>query len=212
MSNYWGNILFKRLLMDETLRAKLDSKINELMSVITEEKIRSMAAVYAPVIMKYSTVYPDSRYMPLTPEKYEELLSIMPKEVQLNYEMYKESLNTPMPFYISTPVVKDEKTKFGWEAAYDFDAEDVYYTLEVARDYDFAEPLIKAENLFVIEYEYDGTLEPGQYFMKVTAKNESGYEQTAFDYYSPRGNVHVYGVKCFYVLEDGSIWEDVHYE
>lgn len=212
VSNYWGNILFRRLLMDETLRAKLDAKINELMSVITEDKIRSMAAVYAPVIMKYSTVYPDSRYMPLTPREYEEFLSIMPKEVQLNYEMYKESLNTPMPFYIATPVVKDEKTKFGWEPAYDFDAEDVYYTLEVARDYDFAEPLIKAENLFVIEYEYDGTLEPGQYFMRVTAKNESGYEQTAFDYYSPRGNVHVYGVKCFYVLEDGSIWEDVHYE
>ena len=150
--------------------------------------------------------------MPLTPEEYEEFLQIMVHEPDLNYEMYKESLNTPMPFYITTPVVKDGKVRFGWEAAYDFDAEDVYYTLEVARDYSFEEPVIKAENLFVIEYEYDGMLEPGQYFVRVTAKNESGYEQTAFDYYSAGGSRHIYGVKCFFVLEDGSIWEDVYEE
>lgn len=212
VSNYWGNVLFRRILMDETLRGKLDDKINEFRSIITEDKLKSMIKLYSPIVKQYSQVSPDSTYMPLTPEEYEEFLQVMVHEPDLNYEMYKESLNTPMPFYITTPVVKDGKVRFGWEAAYDFDAEDVYYTLEVARDYSFEEPIIKAENLFVIEYEYDGMLEPGQYFVRVTAKNESGYEQTAFDYYSAGGSRHIYGVKCFFVLEDGSIWEDIYEE
>lgn len=212
VSNYWGNILFRRILMDEALRGKLDSKINELRAVITEEKLQDMIDIYSPVTKKYAGVYPDSRFMQLTPERYDEFLKLMIKEVDINYVIYEESLNMPMPFFISTPLQSAEGVRFGWDAAYDFDAEDVYYTLEVARDYDFTEPVIKAENLFVIEYDYAGVLEPGQYFMRVTAKNESGYEQTAFDYYSSGGDERVYGVKCFFVLEDGSIWEDVYEE
>lgn len=210
VSNYWGNILFRRILMDETLREKLDGKINEFKAVITEEKLKNMIKSYSTIVKQYTQTYPDLRYMPLTGEEYEEFLEVMVHEVEMNYELYKESLNTPMPFYISTPVVKDGMMKFGWETAYDFDAEDVYYTLEVARDYSFTEPVIKAEKLFVVEYDYNGVLEPGQYFMRVKAENESGYEQTAFDYYSSGDSRRIYGVKCFFVLEDGSIWEDIY--
>lgn len=196
--------------MDETLREKLDGKINEFKAVITEEKLKNMIKSYSTIVKQYTQTHPDLRYMPLTGEEYEEFLEAMVHEVEMNYELYKESLNTPMPFYISTPVVKDGMMKFGWETAYDFDAEDVYYTLEVARDYSFMEPVIKAEKLFVVEYDYNGVLEPGQYFMRVKAENESGYEQTAFDYYSSGDSRRIYGVKCFFVLEDGSIWEDIY--
>ena len=52
---------------------------------------------------------------------------------------------------------------------------------------------------------------PGQYFVKVKSKNASGHEQSAFDYYvTEDGKVH--GVKCFYILEDGSIEEDMYEE
>lgn len=51
----------------------------------------------------------------------------------------------------------------------------------------------------------------GQYFIRVTAKNESGKTQTAFDYYYTDDG-KVYGTKCFYVLEDGSIEEDTENE
>ena len=55
------------------------------------------------------------------------------------------------------------------------------------------------------------TLPAGQYFIRVTAQNESGYSQTAFDYYVTDIGKH-YGVKCFYVLEDGTVEEDVYEE
>lgn len=54
-------------------------------------------------------------------------------------------------------------------------------------------------------------LEPGQYFMRVRAKNKSGYWQTAFDSYIATSG-KVYGTKCFYVTKDKKIVEDVYVE
>jgi spore coat protein H len=54
-------------------------------------------------------------------------------------------------------------------------------------------------------------LPAGQYFMRVTAQNESGMTQTAFDYYVVETG-KIYGVKCFYVDEEGRILEDVYVE
>lgn len=88
----------------------------------------------------------------------------------------------------------------------------VYYTVEISDDYSFENPVVKAENLYVTEYTTDVLLEPGQYFIKVMARNESGMEQSAFDYYLSNRNGRIYGVKCFYVMPDGSIEEDIYEE
>ena len=50
-------------------------------------------------------------------------------------------------------------------------------------------------------------LEPGKYYIRVKATNESGREQYAFDTYMAEEGKQ-YGIKCFYYLEDGSIVED----
>lgn len=47
--------------------------------------------------------------------------------------------------------------------------------------------------------------------MRVMAENSDGYTQYAFDYYI-LSNGKVYGTKCFYVDEKGSILEDVYVE
>ena len=39
ISNYWGNVLFRRVLMDNELRAGLDEKIEEYRNIITREKL-----------------------------------------------------------------------------------------------------------------------------------------------------------------------------
>lgn len=54
-------------------------------------------------------------------------------------------------------------------------------------------------------------LPAGQYYVKVVATNKSGYSQVAFDYYNGSKGT-VYGVKCFFVLEDGRIVEDTQIE
>ena len=115
-----------------------------------------------------------------------------------------------MPFFIATPVSEDGQFVYQWEAAYDFNAENITYTCELAMDYTFANPLIRQEGVVIPEIRGDA-LPAGQYFIRVTAKNESGREQYAFDYYVIESG-KVYGTKCFYVGEDGTIVEDVYVE
>ena len=54
-------------------------------------------------------------------------------------------------------------------------------------------------------------LPAGQYFMRVTATNESGEKQYAFDYYRLELG-KVYGTKSFYVDKNGKIAEDTYVE
>ena len=56
-----------------------------------------------------------------------------PFRVEQNYELYKESLEKPMPFYIGKPVIKGNILKFNWDASYDFDAETITYTVETGK-------------------------------------------------------------------------------
>ena len=99
---------------------------------------------------------------------------------------------------------------FLWDNAYDFNSENILYTFELAQDYTYKEPLYKEEEIVLPEIVLD-LLPPGQYFIRIKAKNESGFMQQAFDsYVTDKGKV--YGTKCFYVLEDGSIMEDIYDE
>lgn len=212
ISNYWGNVLFQRIFKSEVLRAELESKMEEYRSIITSEKLSSMIAVYAPVVENYAFTLPDSENMPVTQSEYAKLLTELPEEVERNYAHYEESLKEPMPFFIGVPETDGKTTSFVWDNAYDFNEENILYTFELAADYSFAQPLVYEENIFLPEFTYEGVLPAGQYFMRVRAKNESGRQQGAFDYYVNADSAKIYGTKSFFVSEDGSIWEDAYEE
>ena len=115
-----------------------------------------------------------------------------------------------MPFYIGNPQAKGDGYVVEWESSYDFNGEDITYTFELAREYGFKETIVK-ESGFAIPTMQLPKLPEGQYFMRVTAKNESGETQTAFDYYLLELG-KIYGTKSFYVDKDGKIVEDVYVE
>lgn len=210
VSNYWGNVLFQRVLRSPKYREKLDEKIEEYHSFLNEEMLAKRIEKYANVVWPYRNKLPDILTTKVTNDDFLKICEAMPKEVEQNYKAYKKSMNCPMPFYIGAPFRKNGVNVMSWDVAYDFDNEDITYEVLVGRDYTFQNPIIHKENQIIPEIEF-GNLEPGQYFIKVIAKNESGYEQMAFDYY--RGeNGKVYGTKCFYVLEDGTMREDTYEE
>ena len=128
VSNYWGNILFQRCLKSDAFREKLDQVIEELRRYLSEERLEEMVEQYAGVVQPYVEKMPDQLNEPLTPEEYEQVKAGLPKEVEQNYEMYRESLEKPMPFYIGRPVTENGKLKINWDASYDFDAEDITYS------------------------------------------------------------------------------------
>ncbi len=212
ISNYWGNVLFQRIFKSDTLRSDLNEKIEEYRGILTEDLLSEKANQYAEVVKQYAYSFPDLQYMPITQAQYADMLNYLPSEVERNYQLYLESLVSPMPFFIGLPQKQETGLKFNWNSSYDFGEETITYTIEIDDDYSFSDPILREEGLFVPEYDYSETLPAGQYFVRVKATNESGYEQYAFDYYVTSESVKKYGVLCFYVLEDGTIVEDTYEE
>jgi len=210
ISNYWGNILFQRCLKSDAFREKLDQVIEELRRYLSEERLEEMVEQYAGVVQPYVEKMPDQLNEPLTPEEYEQVKAGLPKEVEQNYEMYRESLEKPMPFYIGRPVTENGKLKINWDASYDFDAEDITYSVEIARDYQFTQVIYKEEQTLISEILVD-IPDPGQYFVRIRATNESGKTQDAFDYYVTSTGKQ-YGMICFYINEDHTVGVDAYEE
>lgn len=211
ITNYWGNILFQRCLKSTSFRAELDAAIHQLMeNQLNPTRIAEKAQGYASLVKPYVYSMPDVLHAQLTSEQYDEIVAAVPQEVTLSYQLYQESLQKPMPFYIGVPYLENGRLVLGWDAAFDLDAQDITYSVELARDCAYQDVIYHAENVLIPEAFVD-PLPAGQYFLRVRATNADGYTQDAFDYYVVDSG-KVYSTKCFYVLEDGSIVEDVNVE
>ena len=210
ISNYWGNVLFQRCLQSEEFREELDAAIQDLRSYLSVERISGMIEKYRTVTQKYLYQMPDQMNAPLPEAQYDTVAAAIPSEVEQNYELYKESLEKPMPFYIGVPVIEGNTLKLNWDASYDFDAETITYTVELAKDYQFNEIVFRQDNIQIPEAE---TTVPsdGQYFVRVRATNESGKTQDAFDYYVTDDGKN-YGMKCFYITGGQNVEEDIYEE
>lgn len=210
VSNYWGNVLFKRCLMSEEYRKELDDAMEDLRKLLTPELVDSYAKEYAELLKPYVYSSRDLIYAPLTKTEYDAVVNGINDEITDNYNRYKESLKKPMPFYIGVPQATDNGYKVEWEASYDFKGEDITYTFELSNDLNFGTVISKQTDLSIPMASFD-KLPEGQYFMRVAAYNESGVMQYAFDYYRLELG-KVYGTKCFYVDGTGNITEDVYVE
>ena len=210
ISNYWGNVLFQRCLKSRSFREKLNDAILELREYLNKDMLISKIESYKNVLKPYLYSMPDAEYEPLTSEQYDQIAASLPDEIEKNYKLYLESLETPMPFYIGVPTIDGNKLKFNWDVSYDLDAEDITYSVEVARDYLFQDVIYHNTTLTVPETEMD-LPEAGQYFVRIRATNTSGKTQDAFDYYVTDEGKH-YGMKCFYITEDSTVEEDNYEE
>lgn len=191
------------------LDTALDTAILDLKDYLSEERLTEMVEKYSAVVKPYLERMPDSMYSELTTEDYDTVAEAIPGEIDQNYRLYLESLEKPMPFFIGPVQEEDGKLMIYWDVSYDFDAENIMYTVEVTKDYTFQDVMYK-EKQELPEVSLDMP-DAGQYFVRVRAENESEKTQDAFDYYvSDEGKW--YGIKCFYVLPDGTIGEDEYEE
>jgi len=210
VSNYWGNVLFRRCLQTQSYRDMLDAAMKELYAYMNETRIQSMLEHYRGVTETYVWQMPDRMYVPITHAEYEEVLKSIWPEIEENYNYYWESYRKPMPFYIGIPQAANGQLHLNWDPSYNFKVEEIYYTVELAKDYLFNTVFFRQEDLILPELTMY-TLPAGQYFLRVRATNASGYTQDAFDYYVTEAGKH-YGMICFYVQPDGSIAEDTYEE
>lgn len=206
VSNYWGSVLHRRVLKSPELRKKLDDKIQEIRALITESTVAAKVREYQKVTQPYLYAMPDAMYEVYDAKRYERVLNTLGQEVEINYQMYLTSLERPLPFFLDAITVEKDAVRFQWDVSFDFDDEALSYTFELAKEYTFKTTLYKQENLKLPQAQ-TGRLAPGQYFMRVSVRNASGQTQTAQEYYEDQNGVRHYGVRCFYILPDGTLGE-----
>lgn len=211
VSNYWGNVLFSRVLKSAYYRELLDQKIDEYRGFLTTERIQNLCNEYEQCIRPYVLDLPDIAGLPVTVDQREYIIKTLPLEIEKNYQAYRESLRKPQPFFIGTPTVIDGGITVTWDPSFTFDNQDVTYFVELSRSSDFSDVIFKADDLYTLQINIPVYLETGAYFIRVKCKNESGYEQCAFDTYV-NDDEKIYGTLCFYVLDDGSIQGDIYEE
>ena len=210
ISNYWGNVLFRRCLQTASYREALDTAVQELHDYLNADRIEEMTAHYRTITEQYIWQMPDMEHLPLTRTQYDMVAKALPEEIEENYQQYPEGYHYPMPFYIGTPSLQNGVLQLSWDSSYDFNAEDISYTVELARDYQFRQMVYREEHV-VLPLTQTAAPAAGQYFIRVRATNASGYTQDAFDYYVIDSG-KVYGVKCFYIQPDGTVVEDTYEE
>ncbi len=207
IANYWGVPLHSRVLKVGRYRDMLDTKINELMKFLTPERIRGMMMEYKQVTDAYSLKMPDLYHMPFTESDYEQAYGLVPGEIQVNYDLYRQSLKSPMPFFLGTPKVSGKLLTFNWQESYDFDAQDIDYHFTVSRDWEFDE-IVHEETLTNKHTVTIDMLEPGTYFWRVTATNKKGITQYPFDIYWDADRVPHSGLKVLYISPNGEVLEE----
>jgi spore coat protein H len=206
ISMMWGSILHKRVLMVPDYRAKLDKKMNDMVSYLTPERINSMLNTYRPIAEKYVSQMPDLEHLPGTLQQFDQAYSQLPDFPRSNYKMYKEDLLTPMPFFLGTPKIEAAQMRFNWDEAYDFQADDISYKFEVSKDWDFKTQVADI-TITNINYVQIPKLESGTYFWRVVATNERGKTQTPYDYYVDSLSIPHYGMKYMYISPKGEVIE-----
>jgi len=205
VSGYWGVVLFNRILRVKAYREALKEKVELLRGIITPERIAEEIEKYRTVVDRFTAKMPDKIHLQVTLEDLDLIYENMPYDTEIAYQRFLSSLEKPMPFYMDSVESDGNKLSFSWAEAYDFDAEFIYYNVQVARDWSFAPGTIVYESLDQLPSNTTiSMLPPGNYYWRIIARNESGKTQIPFDQVVTDSGIHQ-GMRRFIILEDGKV-------
>lgn len=207
IANYWAVPLHQRVLKVARYRQMLDDKMNEVMRILTPERLKSMLSEYKKVTDAYTLQMPDLYYLGGSIADYEKVYELLPAEININHDLYLKSLKSPMPFFLGTPEPIGSELVFQWDESYDFVAQDITYNFAISRDWEFHDIIVQQSVMNQHEIKI-GMLQPGTYFWQVTAVNQDGYSQNPFDVYFDAEQVPHSGMKYLYITTDGKVLEE----
>lgn len=205
---YADSVLFSRIFHDKQCREELTAAIEDLYrNYLKKERVEKEADRLREVAEPYIYSLPDALQARVTSEDYAIIMDNLAAEVDNNYQLYLKSLKKPWPFHILEPEQEDGKLMIRWEKSdlcQDSEKEEVTYRVELADHYEFDTCIFEESNVKGTSVETN-SLPAGQYFLRIQAETASGEIQDAYEYYYTEQGTTIYGVQCFYVMEDGSI-------
>ncbi len=210
ISQYLGLSLVNRMMKEVEYREMLTVAVKDIYEhYVNAKTVSSLAAQYIPLTKSFLYGGADAANARVKEEDFDMLVASIYGEPELQYREFQESLLRPWPFFVDLPRMDTENGRldFSWGVSYEPRGEPVTYDYILARDYAFTDVIVSGERLSVPYFTID-MLPAGTYFLKVIAKNRSGYAVDCFDYFSANGKY--YGCYGFIVQEDGTIISYVH--
>ena len=205
ISNYWGVLLFNRMMRVEDYREALIDKVQALRDQITPERIAQMIARYRRTVDQYTVRLPDAIHIELPRDKIELVYQRMPYDVERTYQYFLESLKKPMPFYQGEVKADGDELLLSWDAAYDLNGEFITYAVQVASDWTFEPEAMVWEAERLIEPLTRMPMLPAhEYYWRVVATNEGGFAQQSFDQVQTNSGAHN-GMRRFSVDGKGQV-------
>lgn len=208
VSEYWDSLLFRKCLQSDTLRKALLEKAQSLTEeggALYQETWSDEVETLAETVETYAFEDADKDGMPLTKDQYEALTAQIQQAVPAYLNDLESSMERPMPFTVEAPTEENGTMKLSFTSSYSFSGDDLTYHVILSRTPDGSDVILEEETS-------DTTLsvdlpDPGQYFVFVTVRDTEGSEQEAENVYETE-NGTVYGVRCFWILDDGTIADD----
>lgn len=205
ISDYWGVVLFNRMLRVDEYRQAVADKVEMLREVVNAPRIAELIAEYRQVVDQYTTRMPDAVHMRIATKELELIYQNMPGDTDRAYQYFLESLEKPMPFFLGDVRRQGEALALAWGAAYDFAGEFIYYDVQVATDWTFAPDTIVFESADQLSTQAQMPLPaPGVYYWRAVAENERGKAQIAFDQVITDAGSHE-GMRAFEYTADGRV-------
>ncbi len=206
VSDYWGVILFQRMLKVPEYRRLLNERMEYLhQNVVNKDSVNALIERIRPLPDAFAARMPDSINLRMTLEQRNDVLANMAGDVELGYQNYLASLKKPMPFYMGTPESDGTTLTLSWDPSYDFGDGLLHYDVQVATDWTFNPDTIIFENRDQLHLSATLPLpKAGTYFWRVTVRNDQGETQVAFDQVvtATRAN---HGMLTFTITPEGQV-------
>lgn len=194
---YTGVLLHRRFFLDQAHVEKLTRKIEQLRAtVFSEDRVMQQLEPYRPVLNQFMIQPPDLGLLDFPPSELNAYLDQFPLEIERNLQLYKESLEYPLPVFTAEPQKIGQEYRFSWESSRDLQQNTLEYKLRLAKDPALEHIVIDSPLITEPFYNYPLPIEPGTYYMAITIIDSEGNTQISLDSYKDlnQGDVY-YGVR-----------------
>lgn len=192
VANYWNSVLHQRVFQNRRNLIELNKKIEEVYSILTKEKLESVARKYLPIVKEehrknqiYRRDYKIDDFNTLIDD-----ISNTPRE---NRRLYYDSLEKPMPVHLGDIEKGVSGYNFFWTDSFDLQGDSLSYTIQISHSPNFGDILY--EKTRIRDSSIEINIEPGVYFWRIIVVDSKGNTQRAFDQYKIEDNKIYFGIR-----------------
>ncbi len=173
---------------------KIQTRMKELMdNHLSEDDIKEVTQPYTDILEKTMMLEPDLSLLRFEPNELLPYIENFPTMIKENYSESLEAFEYPAPMFVSKPErTEDNKIRLSWDNSYSYQGRTITYNVIIANDYSMNNILFEERGIAKNEIYVELGLEPGTYYLKVTAEDSEGNEQLSLEHYEFAGDIFIY--------------------